>query len=82
MNKPFLLIAGDNYYPSGGTGDWIGKFETREEIEKNVETRYLEYFFTKGPRKGQLKEKARLGVTIFGIKYDWYEIVDLRDWLE
>lgn len=31
MNKPFLLIAGDNYYPDAGTGDWVECFTTREE---------------------------------------------------
>lgn len=31
MNKPFLLIAGDQYYPSAGTGDWRGCFKTYKE---------------------------------------------------
>ena len=29
--KYFLLIAGDDYYPSRRLGDWIGCFETRED---------------------------------------------------
>jgi len=29
--KPYLLIAGDNYYPSSYTGDWIECYETEEE---------------------------------------------------
>lgn len=33
MEKPFLLIAGDYYYPAGGTGDWFGFYETYEEAE-------------------------------------------------
>jgi hypothetical protein len=33
MNKPYLLIAGDNYYPSAGSGDWIACFETKEAAE-------------------------------------------------
>ena len=31
MNKPYLLIAGENFYPSDGTGDWVGCFSTYEE---------------------------------------------------
>jgi hypothetical protein len=33
MNKPFLLIAGFNYYPSSGTEDWKGTYSTYEEAE-------------------------------------------------
>ena len=50
--KPYLLIAGDKYYPSGYTDDWRGCFETYEEAEE------------------RLKE----------YDYDWYQIVDLREW--
>jgi hypothetical protein len=34
MNKPFLLIAGDKYYPQRGVGDWVGCYETIEDAEK------------------------------------------------
>ena len=36
MKKRFLLIAGENYYPSEGTGDWIGCFETEEEAKDHM----------------------------------------------
>ncbi len=36
INKPFLLIAGDFYYPSSGTDDWRGCFETEEEAMKKA----------------------------------------------
>jgi len=39
MNKPYLLIAGDNYYPSADTGDWVGCFSTYEEAKAQVEPR-------------------------------------------
>ena len=55
MNKPFLLIAGDNYYPHQDTGDWRGCFETYELAEAHLKTLY---------------------------DWDWYEIVDLREWME
>lgn len=56
MNKPFLLIVGDQYYPSSGTGDWRGCFETIAEAKINL----------------ALKDPS---------SYDWYRIVDLRDWV-
>jgi hypothetical protein len=31
------LIAGDNYYPSSRTGDWIDCYETKEEAEEKWE---------------------------------------------
>jgi hypothetical protein len=37
--KPFLLFAGDSYYPSGGWGDFQGAFATREEAVAEGERR-------------------------------------------
>ena len=34
MNKPYLLIAGDNLYPSDGTGDWIKCYESVAEARE------------------------------------------------
>jgi hypothetical protein len=31
--KPYLLFAGDNYYPSGGLDDLRGDFDTLEEAK-------------------------------------------------
>ena len=56
MRKPFLLIAGYDYYPSRDTEDWKGCFETYEDAMKEFNSY----------RKNQ---------------FDWYEIVDLRDWV-
>ena len=56
--KHYLLIAGDNYYPSAYTDDWIECYETIKEAEEKWEE--------------ISKQKYR---------YDWYEIVDLRDWM-
>ena len=58
MRKPFLLTAGDHYYPSSGTGDWVKCYETKEEAEE---------------KWGEISSKLKY-------RYDWYEIVDLRDW--
>ncbi len=58
MNKPYLLIVGDDYYPSAYTGDWVACYATKEEAKEKWE---------------ELSKS----------KYnnDWYEIVDLREWM-
>jgi hypothetical protein len=53
--KRYLLIAGDDYYPDHGDGDWIGCFETYEDA----------YDFY------SMHHRER----------DWYEIVDLWEWI-
>jgi hypothetical protein len=58
--KHYLLIAGDNYYPSAYTGDWIACYETKEEAQEKWE---------------EISSKSKY-------RYDWYEIVDLRKWME
>jgi hypothetical protein len=66
--KYCLLIAGHQYYPAAGTGDWIDTFRTSADAEKVVQ-----------------KIDAHSGYSdsyqIYGTKYDWYEIVDLRTWI-
>ena len=37
MNKPYLLIAGYQYYPSDGTEDWVACYETVEKAEEKWE---------------------------------------------
>ncbi len=36
MNKPFLLIAGDNYHPQSGMDDWIARFDTYDEAASEI----------------------------------------------
>jgi len=36
MNKPFLLIAGHQYYPGLGTRDWKGRYDSYEEVESQI----------------------------------------------
>lgn len=80
MNKLFLLIAGDCYYPSSGTGDWRRTFSSREEIEAMIEIEEIPIYFKQGPRKGQIKETYKK-YKLNGENIDWYEIVDLREWI-
>lgn len=65
MDKPFLLIAGETYYPSSGTGDWIGTFSSYEEALATVNESKGGYY----------------PYLINGIDYDWYEIVNLEKWV-
>jgi hypothetical protein len=84
MKKPFLLIAGDAYYPSSGTGDWIGCFETQKEAEEQVDVVEHHTYYTKGKNKGEIKSTHKTYVVKGGTygdrNCDWYEIVDLLDW--
>ena len=67
MKKPYLLIAGEQYYPVSGTGDWIGCYETREEIENIIKKNEYSGFYTINGSEHE---------------YDWCDIVDLREWCE
>ena len=75
--KKFLLIAGDDYYPRGDTNDWIGCFATREEAENAI---------IKEPYESKLswehESKTRYRYKTNDTDYvDWYEIVDLDEWM-
>lgn len=84
MKKPYLLIAGDYQYPSDGTGDWIKCYESVAEARESISYKDNPKFFTSGKMKGQLKSndiKYTIGDSKDpGRQYDWYEIVDLREW--
>jgi len=78
--KCFLLIAGDDYYPSHRTGDWIGCFETYEEARSQVEVKTHHTYFTKGKNKGEIKYTYESCI-VNGSERDWYEIINLREWI-
>ena len=65
--KYYLLIMGENYYPSGGTGDWKGTYESYQEAKDS--------FVETGCIYGAYQHKD-------GTKHDWYDIVDLREWID
>ena len=77
--KRFLLTAGDSYYPQSGDGDWVDMFETREEAEAQVITKQEHEYFSRGPRKGQIKESHTIRY-IKDRRIDWYEVIDLETW--
>lgn len=67
--KKYLLIAGHNYYP--GTNDWIGCFNSFEEANATVT-----------PTEDRLDKKRSIEYYIINDnKYDWFQIVDLSDWI-
>jgi hypothetical protein len=78
--KKFLLIVGQDYYPQSGTEDWIGCFETYEEAKSKIHTTEEHEYFTKGPRKGQVKS-TRIKLWLDKSPVGWYEIVDLEEWM-
>jgi len=78
--KTYLLIAGHNYYPEHGTGDWIKAFETEKDAEDVVETIEHHDFYTKGKNKGEIKSTFKR-YKINDKIYDWYEIIDLKEWI-
>ena len=67
--KTFLLTAGEYYYPQWGTCDWIKTYETFEEALESV---------IDVTSNGDLKETTYL---INGKTYDWYKIIDLKEWI-
>jgi hypothetical protein len=69
--KYYLLIAGEDYYPSRRTGDWIGCFETYEEALSQVKVEKYNF-------QGNACDES---YTVNGSDRDWYEIVDLRGWI-
>lgn len=76
----FLLIAGDCYYPQADTGDWIGCFPTFDAARAQVTNIDHKRTITKGAKKGQ-EEVTHTSHSINGREYDWFDIVDLRDWV-
>jgi hypothetical protein len=79
--KPFLLIAGDSYYPQSGVSDWIRTYATFEEAKSAVSLIQNKRTITKGNRKGE-EEVISTDYKIGETRYDWYDIVDLREWIE
>lgn len=77
MKKPYLLIAGDQYYPSSRTGDWIACYETLEEAKEEVVNVTVPRYHNK-----KFGDEMDDKYSIRGAEYDWYSIVDLRDWTE
>jgi hypothetical protein len=83
MEKPYLLIAGSNYYPSAYTEDWVGCFETYEKAKAKVKVVTHQTLCKSGKNKGKIKS-TREDYEVSGGDYprscDWYEIIDLREW--
>lgn len=78
--KKFLLIAGSYHYPQSYTDDWIGCFATREEAEAQIKFEETYEYYSKGTRKGEIKETYKK-IFVNAQERDWYDIVDLEEWM-
>ena len=78
--KWFLLIAGSSYYPQSGSDDWVDFFSSKEEAEKLISKKVEHIYFSKGPRKGEIKESVEK-LYCDSREVDWYEIVDLKNFV-
>ena len=73
MKKPYLLICGDDYDSQWQKGNWIGCYEFESEALSAVK---------KVEQTGGTRKFIHYEVEGDDHFYDWYEIVDLRDWAE
>jgi hypothetical protein len=73
----FLLIAGEQYYPDAGTGNWLGCFSTATEAERQVEK--IDHYFTGETRKHIVCDTE---YKINNTTYDWYRIINLNEWIQ
>ena len=77
--KRYLLTAGSTYYPEAADNDWVGMFDTAEEAERLIQRETVHEYFSRGPRKGQIKSSKEV-LKIRDTEIDWYEIIDLENW--
>jgi hypothetical protein len=76
----YLLIAGDHYYPQAYTDNWIKCFKSYEEAKAQVTPKDIKRTITKGKRKGE-EEIIFTKYLINDKEYEWYDIVNLQDWV-
>ena len=70
MLKPYLLIAGFDYYPGHSTSDWVACFASEEEAEEYVKANRS---MNEYPYTADMTNPNRFSC-------DWHVVVDLRDW--
>lgn len=76
----YLLIAGHYYYPQASTDNWINCFESYEEAKAQVTQKDIKRTITKGKRKGE-EEFLYSKYIINDKEYDWYDIINLQNWI-
>ena len=72
MKKPFLLIMG-GYHASRKTGDWKKCYSSYEEALSHIIVQTYSYYHAKNICYKFSEDN---------VNYNWYEIVDLREWTE
>jgi hypothetical protein len=79
----FLLIAGDNHYPSDGTEDWVGVYKTKADALSKVSTMEHKREISRGKKAGTQVTQYVSYIIIDNndrvLECDWYEIVDLNE---
>lgn len=70
--KQYLLFAGGSHYPAGGTGDYIGDYDTVNEAEAAGRAlRPKDHYCWKPEYVNNSWTKKYV--------YDWWEVVDHSD---
>ena len=80
--KFYLLTMGNDHYPQDGDKDWIGTFSSREEARNSflIITKNAENFNLNGVEYKKQPKVEYLHIATNKI-YDWYNIIDLREWI-
>jgi hypothetical protein len=73
---------GNDYYPQSGDKDWIGTFSSKEEVINSftVITKERGTFDLNGIQYKKEPEIQYLHINT-NKTYDWYNIIDLREWM-
>ncbi len=80
--KPFLLMAGLEFHPNAGDGNWIGAFETAEAAMAEIKIRGTGQSVSEIEFYPSRRSSPRQTFTIRGRGYyEWHQIVDLREWM-
>jgi len=80
--KFYLLTMGNWHYPQDGDKDWIGTFSSRKEAIDSftVITKERGTFDLNGIPYKKEPEIQYLHINT-NKTYDWYNIIDLREWM-
>lgn len=60
--KRYLLFAGDNYYPSGGWGDFVDGFDSVEQAALKLAERSYDWFQIVDATTGEIVAGTNVGM--------------------
>jgi hypothetical protein len=78
----YLLTMGNDYYSNSGDKDWTGTFSSREEARNSFKmiTKDAGTFYLNGVEYKKEPKVEYLHIAT-NKTYDWYNIIDLREWM-